>query len=235
MIAWKQHPGEVPAALALTGGSPNTHQRRPFRHSSNRSRQVRTVCLAALALAALGAPVVPADLNAQGQPATTVSQATTPAVTQELLRDMRGVERKLIGLGEAMPEDKFGWRPMAGARSVSEVLMHVAAANYYMPSAAGIAAPTATGVTTDYATAEAFERRTVTRAEALQLLRESFAHLRTAVAGTDEAFLKKTINAFGGSGSGLSWWVMTTTHLHEHLGQLIAYARSNGVVPPWSS
>lgn len=193
-----------------------------------------TARLAVLALAALSAAVVPASLNGQAQPPATI-QSTTPAVTRELLRDLRGVERKLIALGEAIPEDKFGWRPMAGARSVSEVLMHVAADNYYMPSVAGIASPAATGVTSEYATAEAFEKRTVAKAEALQLLRDSFAHLRSAMSGTDEAFLQQTINAFGGSGSGLSWWVMTTTHLHEHLGQLIAYARSNAVVPPWSS
>jgi uncharacterized damage-inducible protein DinB len=196
---------------------------------------VGTARLAALALAALGASVIPANLAAQAQPQTTVPQSTAPTVTQELLRDLRGVERKLIGLAEAIPEDRFGWRPMDGARSVTEVLMHVAAANYYMPAVGGVAAPDATGVTTDYATAEAFQQRTVTRAEALQLLRDSFAHLRSAMSGTDEAFLKQTVSAFGGSGSGLSWWVMTTTHLHEHLGQLIAYARSTGVVPPWSS
>src|SRR5690606_42084896 len=62
----------------------------------------------------------------------------------------------------------------------------------------------------------------------------SFVHLRAAMEGTDEAFLGRTVDLFGNQMSGLDLWVMTTTHLHEHLGQSIAYARSNGVVPPWS-
>jgi hypothetical protein len=44
----------------------------------------------------------------------------------------------------------------------------------------------------------------------------------------------RELSVFGSSMTGLDLWVLTTTHLHEHLGQLIAYARSNGVVPPWS-
>lgn len=193
---------------------------------------MRTSPLAALALLALGATIVPASLRAQAQPAT--PQSNAPAVTQALLRDIGGVERKLVALGDAIPEDKFGWRPMAGVRSVSEVLMHVASDNYFMPAAAGMTAPAGTGITSDYATAAAFEKRPVTKAQALQNLKDSFAFLRSSMGGTDQAFLDKTISAFGGTGTGLSWWVMTATHLHEHLGQLIAYARSNNVVPPWS-
>lgn len=193
---------------------------------------MRTSSLAALAVIALGAPIVPAGLEAQAQPAT--PQSNAPAVTQALLRDIGGVERKLVALGEAIPEDKFGWRPMAGVRSVGEVLMHVAADNYFMPAAAGINAPSGTGITGDYASAAAFEKRAATKAEALQNLKDSFAFLRTSMGGTDQAFLAKPISAFGDTGTGLSWWVATATHLHEHLGQLIAYARSNNVVPPWS-
>lgn len=187
----------------------------------------------ALALVALGALTFPASLRAQ-QPTTAAPQSNAPAVTQALLRDIGGVERKLVALGEAIPEDKFGWRPGEGVRSVSEVLMHVAADNYFMPVAAGLTAPTGTGITADYATAAAWEKQAVTKAQAVQHVRDSFAYLRTSMGGTDQAFLDKTISAFGGRGNGLSWWVMTATHLHEHLGQLIAYARSNNVVPPWS-
>ena len=187
-----------------------------------------------LAVLALAAAIMPAGVRAQVPAGPPAAQASTPAVTQALLRDIGGVERKLAALGEAIPEDKFGWRPMEGVRSVSEVLMHVAADNYFMPVAAGMAAPPGTGITSDYTTAETYEKRPVTKAQALQNLKDSFAFLRTSMGGTDQAFLDKTISAFGGSGTGLSWWVMTTTHLHEHLGQLIAYARSNNVVPPWS-
>ena len=190
---------------------------------------MRNCRLAVLAVVTLAASTT-SQLTAQ-QPATPTA---APPVTAALLRDLGGVERKLVALAEAIPEDRYGYRPMAGTRSVLEVLQHVAADNYFMPTVAGVAAPAATGITSEFATAEAYEKRTVTRAEALQAMRDSFAHLRTAMGGTDQAFLERTISAFGGSGTGLTWWVMTTTHLHEHLGQLIAYARANDIVPPWS-
>jgi hypothetical protein len=74
----------------------------------------------------------------------------------------------------------------------------------------------------------------MSKAEAMASLRDSFAHLRAAMEKADEAFLASTVNLFGSEMSGTDLWVVTTTHLHEHLGQMIAYARSNGVVPPWS-
>jgi uncharacterized damage-inducible protein DinB len=99
----------------------------------------------------------------------------------------------------------------------------------------GVAAPASTGIKPDdYPSVQAYETRTVTKAEALAAMRASFAHLRAAMGQTDEALLRRELTVFGSSMTGLDLWVLTTTHLHEHLGQLIAYARSNGVVPPWS-
>lgn len=166
-------------------------------------------------------------------PATAGAQA--PAVTQALVGDLARVEEKLIGLAEAIPEDKYGWRPGEGVRTVGEVVMHVAADNYFLPQYADVAAPEATGIKSgDYPSVQAYEGRQATKAEAVQAMRESFAHLRKAMEGSDQAFLDKQLDVFGMKMSGLDLWVMTATHLHEHLGQMIAYARSNAVVPPWS-
>ena len=183
---------------------------------------------AIVALATLTAPA----LSAQVQPAAVSSKA--PA-TQALLRDLGQAEQKLLGLAEAIPEDKWGWRPAEGVRSVGEVVMHVAADNYFIPVFAGAAAPAATGIKAgDYPSVQAYERRQASKAEAVQAMRESFAHVKQVMSGTDQAFLARELDVFGAKMSGLDLWVLTTTHLHEHLGQLIAYARSNGVVPPWS-
>ena len=178
--------------------------------------------------------LAPATLTAQAPPAEARASAS-PGVTQALLRDIQRAEQKVIGLAEAIPEDKYGWRPAEGVRSVGEVLMHVAADNYFLPTVADAAAPAATGIKAgDYPSVQAYESRAASKAEAVQALRDSFTHLRAAMERTDDAFLGRQLTVFGSEMSGLDLWVVTATHLHEHLGQLIAYARANGVVPPWS-
>ncbi|HEX6132375.1 MAG TPA: DinB family protein [Longimicrobiales bacterium] len=193
------------------------------------NRRLRYVTIAALFATSLA----PAAVRAQAHPSA--HHGARPAAIDALLRDLAAVEEKLTGLAEAMPDAAYAWRPGAGVRSTGEVVMHIAADNYFLPTAKGVAAPEATGIRAgEYPTVQAFETRSATKAEALQEMRASFAHLRTAVEQSDEAFLARELDLFGSRMSGLDLWVMTTTHLHEHLGQLIAYARTNGVVPPWS-
>lgn len=174
------------------------------------------------------APATPAALNADA--------ARAPAVIEALMADVDEVERKLVALAEAIPDDAYDWRPMEGVRSVAGVLMHVAADNYFIPAAAGLGdAPAATGITGDsYSSVQAYENRPVSKQEALQELRQSFRNLDQVLAGVDENSLEETFALFGQDFTGLRLWILTTTHLHEHLGQLIAYARSNRVTPPWS-
>ena len=74
----------------------------------------------------------------------------------------------------------------------------------------------------------------MTRDQAVAALEKSFAHLKKAMAETPDARLDSTVKFFGQDRTVRQVWIATTTHLHEHLGQAIAYARSNGVVPPWS-
>lgn len=189
--------------------------------------------LAGAALAALALTLTPMVGAAQAQPAPATS--SSPAVTQALLNDIGRLEEKLIGLADAIPEDKYGWRPGDGVRSIGEVAMHVAADNYFLPVFAGVGAPAATGIKAgDYPSVQAYEQRKATKAESIKAMRESFAHLKQSMSGTDQAFLEKKLDVFGMQMNGMDLWVMTATHLHEHLGQMIAYARSNGVVPPWS-
>jgi uncharacterized damage-inducible protein DinB len=162
------------------------------------------------------------------------AQETSP-VAADLREDIERVEKKLIDLARAIPEEKHSWRPGAGVRSVSEVLLHISADNYLMPSAIGFPADAASGVKgDDYNTALAFERKTMNKAAAIAELERSFAYLKKHLSATSPAKMTQPVSMFGMSLSGQKAWILTTTHLHEHLGQLIAYARSNGVVPPWS-
>ncbi len=166
------------------------------------------------------------------------AQATSPAgvsVMGDLVAAIAEVEEKLVGLSRAIPAEQFGWRPAEGVRSVGEVVMHVAADNYLLPAGAGVAPPAATGINAeDYATVQAYERNVPEKDAAIAAMEASFAHLESAMSGSPDARLGETISIFGQSMTVQKLWVLTTTHLHEHLGQLIAYARSNGVVPPWS-
>jgi uncharacterized damage-inducible protein DinB len=159
---------------------------------------------------------------------------TREGLMGDLLKDIGEVESKVVGLAKAMPESTYAWRPGAGVRSVSEVFAHVASDNYFLPAAMGIAAPAETGITKDFKTAAAFEKRSMTRDQVIAELSKSFAFLKTAMNGMTDAQMNAPLEVFGQKMTNRGLWVTTATHLHEHLGQLIAYARSNKVTPPWS-
>jgi uncharacterized damage-inducible protein DinB len=156
-------------------------------------------------------------------------------VMGDLIRDVTEVERKIVGLARAMPAETYDWRPGKGVRSASEVFMHVASDNYFLPAAMGLSAPAETGINgMEYQSAVAFEKRTLTRDQIIAELEKSFAFLKKAMADTPDDRLDTAIDLFGRKTTSRGTWITTTTHLHEHLGQLIAYARSSNVVPPWS-
>lgn len=156
-------------------------------------------------------------------------------VMGDLIRDVTEVETKIVGLAKALPAAAYGWRPGSGVRTTGEVLMHVAADNYFMPAVMGIAAPAETGIDgKEYKTATAFEKRPMTREQIVAELEKSFTFLKKAMTDVPEAKVEAPLEVFGQKTTARGVWIGTATHLHEHLGQLIAYARSNAVTPPWS-
>jgi uncharacterized damage-inducible protein DinB len=184
-----------------------------------------------LAAVIAAAPAALADAQAPG---AHDQHAQASGLASDLLIDVGQVERKLLALARAIPEEKFGWRPGEGVRSVSEVVMHVASDNYLIPAALGFPADPATGIKgEDYKTALAFEKRTVTKAQAIAELEKSFAFLRQSLGATGPDRLTSSVTMFGQPFTMQQGWIMATTHLHEHLGQMIAYARSNNIKPPW--
>lgn len=155
-------------------------------------------------------------------------------VMADLLRDIGQVEKKVIGLARALPDSAWEWRPGQGVRSTGEVFQHIAADNYFIPVALGIQAPAETGITKDYDTVTAYERRTLNRDATIAEVEKSFSFLKTSMTGMADDKLNQSVTLFGMNSTNRGIWIMATTHLHEHLGQLIAYARSNKVTPPWS-
>ncbi len=145
----------------------------------------------------------------------------------DFLVQLDDVSKKILDLAEAVPADKYGWRPAPGVRSVSEVYMHVVGGNSYIPSFMGVK---------PMAGIERGMEKTVTdKAKVVDMLKQSFAHVRSAVLATPDADLDKKVKIFGGAEASERAVIMIIgNHLHEHLGQSIAYARTNGVAPPWS-
>ena len=168
-----------------------------------------------------------------GGAAPAIAQQAT--LVSDLLQDVSQVEQKMMSLAKAMPADKFDWRPGAGVRSFGEVIMHVAADNYLIPATIGIAADASTGIKgDDYKTAVAYEQRKLGREGAIAEMEKSFAHLKRALQGTAADRLPQKVKLFGQDFTVQQTWILAATHLHEHLGQAIAYARANSVKPPWS-
>lgn len=183
---------------------------------------------------ALAALLVVASASSMAAQHTAPASAA-PSLVADLLRDVGQVERKVVGLAKAVPADKYGWRPGAGVRSVGDLVMHVTADNYLFPAILGTPADPSTGIKgDDYKTAAAFEKRQIPRDSAIAELERSFAFLKKSLAATQESKLGESVTMFGQPFTRQRAWLLATVHLHEHLGQFIAYARSNGVTPPWS-
>lgn len=184
-------------------------------------RLLATIALP-LAIAGVGLSLAPQRLAAQG-------------LMSEMHADVSAVQKKMIDLAKAMPESAYGWRPSPGVRSVGDVFKHVASDNYFIPIAMGTPAPAATGISgTDMKSVGAYEARPLSKEQIVAELEASFVHLHGAMRTTTDANLTETIRFFGQDWSRQKAMILTVTHLHEHLGQAIAYARSNSVTPPWS-
>jgi len=166
--------------------------------------------------------------------AVSLAAQTRDGVMGDLLKDVGDVEKKVLDLAKVIPESAWTWRPGPGVRSTGEVFQHIAADNYFLPVVLDMPAPKETGITKEYETAAAFEKRPMDRAAVIAELEKSFAFLRTSMNSTTDAQLNTAMDVFGQKSTARGLWITTVTHLHEHLGQLIAYARSNKVTPPWS-
>lgn len=180
--------------------------------------------LAVLCLLALAGAL---NLNAQVNP----YKEGTPGVTgykSEVMAEVMVQEDKFVRLAEAMPADKFNWRPASDVRSVSEVFLHVAAANYSLYKMVGTPPPANVDL-------KNLEKSTTDKAKIVAILKDSFAHAKKAVAAVPEANLDKSLDWFGGKNTQRGILLFVVRHAAEHLGQSIAYARMNGIVPPWTA
>jgi len=198
--------------------------------NSKRSVSVALACV--VLMAGCGSGV--GDSGAQAAVAATAAVNTEAGLELANLRRTLEITRdKFSQLAVAMPESDYAWAPMDGVRSVGAVFQHVAADNYFVPSLMGLTAPEGTGVTNDVATFRAFQEQTLSKAEIVAHVDASFAFMLESMDATAAELDRAMVLGQSETTVG-DVWIRAVVHLHEHLGQSIAYARSNEVVPPWS-
>jgi len=184
-----------------------------------------------LAVGLVLAGSAPRGLYGQAGMETTAVRAT---VREAYLDDLTTVERKYLSLATAFSAEQFEWRPAKGVRSVREVVELIIAENgVALPAALG--RPAVTGLPGDFPGAiRTLAEKHLPRSELLAALGESFRHLRRCWEETAESEMGIERPFFGTrrTAEQIAWSAVADQH--EHLGQLIAYARLNGVVPPWS-
>lgn len=142
--------------------------------------------------------------------------------------EWKHVTSQLVALAEATPEDKFAWRPAAGVRSTSEVYMHIAIANFWLLSNTGVK------LSPDINLDLEMEKKVTSKAEVIRWLKRSLEAVKTARASLKPADAQRKVHIVDRDATVDGIYLRIIVHANEHMGQLVAYARMTGVVPPWS-
>jgi uncharacterized damage-inducible protein DinB len=143
------------------------------------------------------------------------------------LLDLEGMQQKFVALANAIPADKMTWRPAQDARSFAEVFLHVAGERYGILGLGGAVPPAGFDPKT-------YEKSTTDRARIVEELNKSWEFTKTTISAMTNADFAKPIPKLGPQANAGDVIYILVSDAHEHLGQLIAYARANGIVPPWT-
>jgi uncharacterized damage-inducible protein DinB len=155
------------------------------------------------------------------------AQAPPEGIWQGYDGEWRHVSRQLIALAEATPPDKFAWRPAVGVRSTSEVYMHIAMSNFYLLSVTGPKMPADLK--------DDMEKTVTSKADVIQWLKRSLDAVQEAHLAETPKDLERKVHIADRDATVDGMYLRIIVHANEHMGQLIAYARMTGVVPPWST
>ena len=136
------------------------------------------------------------------------------------------VSKQLIDLAEATPQEKFSWRPAAGVRSTSEVYMHIVMANFWLLSVTGPKMPADLK--------EGMDKSVTSKAEVINWLKRSLDAVKQAHLAETPQDLQRKVHVADRDATVDGMYLRIIVHANEHMGQLVAYARMTGVVPPWS-
>ena len=151
---------------------------------------------------------------------------------KDAVAQFHGLGEKFAALAKAVPKEKLTWSPGEGVRSIREVFTHAADANILFITMAGVKAPSGPALSKNQ---KERENRFTTNEELMKAITESFAYVEAQVATMTHDQLHAKTKMFGQETTNMNVILVSIGHLHEHLGQSIAYARTNGVVPSWNA
>jgi uncharacterized damage-inducible protein DinB len=163
----------------------------------------------------------------QNTPAADQTAPSYDMKAQSLL-DLGRVQQKFVDLANMVPADKFTWRPSADSRSFAEVFLHVAGERYQILALMGATPP-------EGFNGKTFEKSTTDKAQIIAELNRSWEFAQKAINGMTNADFAKLLPKLGPQANAGDVVYILVSDAHEHLGQLIAYARVNGIVPPWTA
>jgi uncharacterized damage-inducible protein DinB len=155
-----------------------------------------------------------------------LAQSAPEGIWQGYDGEWKHVSQQLIALAEATPADKFAWRPAAGVRSTSEVYMHIVMANFYLLSVTGPKMPADLK--------EDSEKTVASKPDVIRWLKRSLDAVKEAHAAETPGDLDRKVHIADRDATVDGMYLRIIVHANEHMGQLIAYARMTGVIPPWS-
>jgi hypothetical protein len=146
----------------------------------------------------------------------------------EFLHQLGTLEGKYTQLANAIPWEKYSWRPGQGVRSVCEVFLHISGENYLLAESLGAKTPASVDL-------KNIETCPASRDKVLATMKAGFTNMRNAATATRDADADVMVDFFGSKITKRALLMAIAEHAGEHLGQQIAYARVNGIVPPWSA
>jgi uncharacterized damage-inducible protein DinB len=158
---------------------------------------------------------------------------STSGFQPEFLFSFNDAEAKVLSLAKAMPPEKYSWRPGPGVRSVGEVYIHIANGNRLLLGMTNGMPPREEFMKL-VASNEQREKTITDKAKVVADLEASFKEVHHALEAASDAQLSKSIKVFGGDTTPRGVYMIIANHVSEHMGQSVAYARMNGIVPPWS-
>jgi uncharacterized damage-inducible protein DinB len=175
----------------------------------------------------MSAGVWTVEVSAQNSDAAADHTAPSYDMKGQSLFDLQAVQKKFVDLANALPADKFTWRPSGDSRSFAEVFLHIAGERYGILALMGATPPAGFDGKT-------FEKSTTDKARIVEELNKSWEFAQKTINGMSNADFAKLLPKLGPQANAGDVVYILVADAHEHLGQLVAYARVNGIVPPWT-
>jgi uncharacterized damage-inducible protein DinB len=188
----------------------------------------KLLLLSLAVLCVVGATTV--NISAQNQNAAASSDHTAPSydMKAQSLLDLERLQKKFVDLLNVVPADKLTWRPSADSRSFAELFLHVAGERYGILSLMGAEKPSGFDGKT-------FQKSTTDKAQILVELNRTWDFAQKAINGMTNADFARLMPKLGPQANAGDVVYILVGDAHEHLGQAVAYARMNGIVPPWTA